>query len=253
MCDQSAFAAALLEPEQPCPAGLRSHVGGDPSARFAVYRNNVAVSLVDALADSFPVTLALVGEAFFRLMARNFIYKHPPKDRLLAFYGEQFPDFMADFPPAASVPYLADVARLEICWIRAYHAADAMPISIDDLWKACAVPALLPKLRLTLHPSLQTLSSSHAIVSLWAAHQGLTDIGDIDTNQPESALILRIGLQVYVYRLEPDKAAFVDQLLAGNDLETAIAASQIVNPSFHPTQALTALIQGQAIIALGSS
>ncbi len=43
---QRDFARALLDPQQPCPPGLRSWNGCDPAARFAVHRNNVVSSLV---------------------------------------------------------------------------------------------------------------------------------------------------------------------------------------------------------------
>ena len=66
---QRDFAAALLDPALPCPAGLCVPAGADLARRFDVHRNNVVASLVEALADSFPVVLALVGEDFFRATA----------------------------------------------------------------------------------------------------------------------------------------------------------------------------------------
>ena len=50
MSTQTAFAAALLDPDLPPPDRLIAWNGSDPARRFAVYRNNVVVSLVDALA-----------------------------------------------------------------------------------------------------------------------------------------------------------------------------------------------------------
>ena len=58
MTAQNAFTAALLDPELPCPMGLSAWNGSDPAQRFRVYRNNVIISLVDALADS-SVNLAV--------------------------------------------------------------------------------------------------------------------------------------------------------------------------------------------------
>ena len=68
--NQALFAATLLDPTLPCPPGLTAWNGSDLTRRLAVHRNNVVVSLVDALADTFPVTQQLVGEDFFRTMAR---------------------------------------------------------------------------------------------------------------------------------------------------------------------------------------
>ncbi|MBP0650496.1 putative DNA-binding domain-containing protein, partial [Mycobacterium tuberculosis] len=63
---QAAIAAALVAPDRPVPAGLEGRDGRPAGRRFAVYRNNVVVSLIDALAARFPVVAMLVGDAFFR-------------------------------------------------------------------------------------------------------------------------------------------------------------------------------------------
>lgn len=140
-----AFAAALLNPDLPPPTGLCARNGSDPSIRFAVYRNNVIFSLIDALADSFPVVQMLVGETFFRAMAREFAYQYPPRSPVLAQYGADFPGFIGDFQPAASLPYLADVARLEYAYIQAYHAADAAALPASQFAQTLAQPEVLPR------------------------------------------------------------------------------------------------------------
>ena len=48
-------------------------------------------------------------------------------------YGDGFPAFVASFPPAGAIPFLADVARLENAWVEAYHAAEAGALAIDAL------------------------------------------------------------------------------------------------------------------------
>jgi hypothetical protein len=129
------FAKALLAPGQPCPEGLFSHNGADPASRFAVYRNNVHSSLISALADGYPVTRQLVGDGFFRAMAGLYVQAYPPTSPLLNEYGSDLAAFIQGFAPAASVPYLADVARLEHLRINAYHAADtpvAEPQAVID-------------------------------------------------------------------------------------------------------------------------
>jgi hypothetical protein len=114
MSSQGDFSQALLDADSPIPIGLTTWNGSDPAGRFAVYRNNVFASLIDALADTYPVMLALVGNEFFRAMAKVFVQTNPPRSRVLACYGSGFADFVEDFYPARSLPYLADVARLEI-------------------------------------------------------------------------------------------------------------------------------------------
>ena len=245
MSTQTAFAAALLDPDLPPPDGLNAWNGSDPARRFAVYRNNVVVSLVDALEDTFAVTQELVGEAFFRAMARVFALSEPPRSRLMAFYGEDFPDFIAGFPAAAGVPYLADVARLEYLRVLAYHAADAVPLAPEELAVALADPETLPALRVALHPSLYVLGSRFAVASVWGAHQGALNISEVVPEAPETVLVMRQGLDVEVLRIAPADERFITALLDDATLGEAV---QRAGPGFDPTGALGLLLQKEAVV-----
>ena len=252
MSPQRCFAEALLEPEQACPPGLITWNASDPARRFAVYRNNVIVSLVDALADTFAVTQDLVGEAFFRAMARVFAYTNPPTSRLLVFYGETFPEFIERFPPAASLPYLADVARLEFLRVRAYHAADVAPVRSEDIVAVLADEDKLPDLGLALHPSLAVLDSAAAVVSLWAVHQGVGDLATLVPDVPETALVVRDGLDVEVMKIPRATGVFIKAVKRGATLGDAMALAQRSDPDFDATLPLALLIQKSAITALYS-
>lgn len=241
------FARALLDSEQPCPPGLRAWNGSDPARRFAVYRNNVVASLVSALAEGFPVVRQLVGEAFFDAMARLHVQAAPPRSPLLAFYGEGFADFIEAFPPAAGLPYLADVARLEHLRVHAYHAADLPAVAAAELAAVLGDPERLLTLHMTLHPSVASIASRHAIVSLWAAHQGLLDISAVDPGEPECALVLRNGLEVEVIRINAGATAFIQGLDAGIDLGRSTGAALAIDPDFDLGSTLALLMRGGAI------
>lgn len=248
--NQATFAAALLDPALPCPQDFRAWNGSDPSTRLAVYRNNVIGSLVDALADTFPVTQQLVGDEFFRAMAAVFVRSAPPRTRILAFYGEAFPGFVAGFEPAASVPYLADVARLEMARVHAFHAADAEPVSDEAVALALAHADCADALRLVLHPSLSVLDSAFAMVSIWAAHQGDGDLAAIDTDAAEQALVLRQGLDVLVLRLPSGVAEFVRALQQGRLLGEAAADALGAAAGFDLAAALGLCLAHGAITAM---
>ena len=126
---QAEFAGALLSTVRPVPAAVKGAAQGRVERRFAVHRNTVAASLIEALQARFPVVQRLVGEDFFRAMARAFVALEPPSSPLLFLYGESFAAFIARFTPAAPLPYLADVARLEYARGLAYHAADREPLA----------------------------------------------------------------------------------------------------------------------------
>lgn len=249
----ASFAGALLDPHRPVPAGLHAWNGSDPGARLAVYRNNVVSSLVDALADTFSVVQQLVGPDFFRAMAAVFARQSPPRLRVLAHYGQAFPSFIAAFEPAQGLPYLADVARLEVARVAAYHATDADPVSDEMVSLALSSGDRTGELQLVLHPSVAALESPHAVVTLWAAHQteGSTgDIAPVDVDVPESALILRSGLDVLVLPAPAGAVAFVQALRSAHNLGEAAARALAGAPSFDLTAALSQLLAHGALTSI---
>lgn len=238
--DQATFALALLDPDRPLPPGVTSHTHDAPEKRFAVYRNNVVVSLVDALATRFPVTQRLVGEEFFRAMAVLFARTHPPCSPLMMQYGDGLPDFVAGFAPAAELSYLADVARLEAARTRAFHAADATPLGPDAF--AAIAPEALAALRVRLCPGTAILRSAHPVVTIWAMNVDGSEPEPIEDWVAEDALVSRDGFEVAVRRLPPGGAVFLLGLNHGAALGEAAAAAMEETAAFDLTENLAGLI-----------
>lgn len=213
---QTLWMTDLFASTPSCPEGLTTWNGSDPTQRFAVYRNNVIVSLTDALADSFPVVQALVGDDFFFAMAREFITTHPPRSPVLVWYGAEFPDFIHFFSPASNVPYLADVARLEWLRVEAWHAADAEPVSQEAIAALLANGDALAQTTIELHPSLSTFRSQYPVASLWAAHQQDTvDLSHIDLSSPEAVVLMRQNMRVDITRFDHHTIRFISLLKDG--------------------------------------
>jgi hypothetical protein len=250
MIDQPEFARALLDPERSPPTDLTAWNGSDPAVRLAVYRNNVMVSLLGVLADTFPVTRELVGEAFFRAMGQCFVRARPPQSPVMAEYGAGFADFIASFAPAGTLPYLPDVARLEWLRVVALHAADAEPLPAARIAALLAEQPDLGAWRLRLHPSFAVLRSDYAAVSIWAAHQGAGDLALIDPDQGESAWIVRPDLEVTVIPIDSAGGAFAAALLDGLPLAAAIAAVDEAGLHLDLPATLAALIRARALISM---
>ena len=195
------------------PHGLTAQLPAEAAIRFAVYRNNVAHSLKQALARRFPVVERLVGAEFFAAMAAEFIARHPPQSPVLAEWGGEFPGWLAGFPPVATLPYLPDVARIEWARGRAYHAADATP---------AAPQSLSPDAPMLLHPSLHLLRLAQPALSIWAANQPGRD-GRCTARGREIALIFRRpDFEVPVHPLTDSDARILDGLIAGRTLAQAV-------------------------------
>ena len=98
------FAPALLDPACATPPVVTGPNGRAAGKRYDVYRNNVTVSLIDALAAIYPAVQRITGTDFFRAMARFHVRESPPASPLLFEYGRGFPDFIAGYEHAQTLP-----------------------------------------------------------------------------------------------------------------------------------------------------
>ncbi|WP_017668197.1 DNA-binding domain-containing protein [Sandarakinorhabdus sp. AAP62] len=201
------------------PDGVQPMFVSAAGGRFTIYQRNHVASLTAALAKTFPVVQRLVGEPFFAAMAARFIFQSPPRVPMLADYGADLADFIAAFEPAESLPFLADVARLEYARVRAWHAADHASPPLDG---ADAVAALLPH-RIVLHPSATLIQSDHPVLAIWAANQPETAV-PVEDWQPETALVHRSGDVVLNTPIDADTNTFLAALLTAESLESALLA-----------------------------
>ena len=242
---QAGFAAALLDPAAPVPAGVVGPGRRPARRRFAVYRNNVAGALVNAVVGSFPAVKRIVGDDFFRAMARDYILAEPPKSAVLLDYGTTFPDFIARFTPAASLPYLPDVARIERRWREAYHAEDAEPLAPAALSEVAE--AELPGLSFTMHPSLRLVRSRWPALTVWRMNASDVPTTPVDFSVPEDALIVRPGAEVEVRIVPPGGAAFVTALAAGETLLSAAETAQAADERFDIAGNIAGLLAAGAL------
>jgi hypothetical protein len=144
-------------------------LGAAALERLSIHRNTARSALLNALRLSFPVVQRLVGETFFEGAAQCFIDEAPggiPDSACLYDYGTEFAGFLESFPPAAELPYLGDVARLEWAVNRALHAPDAERLD------AARIGSLLggrADAHLVLHASIGLLSLRYPADTIWRA------------------------------------------------------------------------------------
>jgi hypothetical protein len=235
------FAGPLLDPERPPPAFVAGPNGKAANKRYAVYRNNVTVSLINALAATFPATLRITGVDFFRAMARFHVRATPPTSPLLFEYGYDFPDFIERYEYAGSMPWLADVARIERAWLDAYHAADAAPLPPEAL---ASIPSeQLADTILTPHPATRIVRSRYPAVTIFAANRVGGPAARIEASEPEDALVTRPGMEVVVRRLPAGGAVFLTRLLAGEPLAAAAEAALTDDSEFDLSANIAGMIE----------
>lgn len=221
---QRRFVGAITDPQAGVPDGIVGPDGARDARRFNVYRNNVIVSLSEALAATYPAVHRLLGEEYFRALAPEFIRAHPPTSPVLMFYGETFAEFLEGFEPLAGYPYLGDVARIEWAWLQAYHAADAEPMTADALGQIA--PEDLAKARFDKHPAAHVLRSDHPSLTIFMRNRDEDDAsaanGALDSDLGgEDVLVTRPGLDVEVRGLPVGGAVFLLALMGGASLGEA--------------------------------
>jgi hypothetical protein len=234
---QTEFAAAVFD-ERPEMAA-RVCAGRFPAAQhLQVYRNNVVESLTGALRAVYPVVEKLVGDGFFRYAVHEYLRAHRPRSGNLHDFGDAFASFLAGFAPAAQLPYLPDMARLEWAWHQAFHAADAPAF---DLARLGAVPAEQhAALRFVLHPSACLLASDFPVVRIFEINQEGYD-GEPSVDLAEGgvrALVVRRGLTVYVEPLAAGEAGLLAALAGQQSLGAAVQAALAAQSDFDLTGTL---------------
>ena len=214
-----AFTEALMDNDNAVrPPGLDASGLG----RFAVYRNNVHRALHEALSAAYPVVHKLVGDDFFHALAREYFTKEQTRSSSLSLYGADFANHVERFPPAQSLAYLADIARLERGYLEAMHSADAKALDVADL---TSYSDSLTQLRFKAHPAARLIISEHPIFSIWQSNS--TDETAEQTveivHKAESVLITRPALQTQVLCLSPQAGTVVRALLSGELVAKAFA------------------------------
>jgi len=244
--DQTAFRAALLNPEAPVPTGLTDAQGAPAGKRFSVYRNNVAVSLTEALEVAFPVVRKLVGDDFFKGMAGVFLRQHPPDSPILSLYGARFPKFLRSFQPAAGLAYLPDVARLEQAIRESFYSADSAPTDPGALQGLA--PDALMRARLILAPGVRVIRSRWPIHGIWTFN--MVEGAPQPPGHAQDVLITRVDYDPNPHPLAPAGADFVEALQGGASFGAALGKAKAVNNNFDLTTTLGLLISGAAIIRI---
>lgn len=213
---QEKFHDALRDPAQPVPAGLTDAQGHPAGKRFNVYRNNVALSLIEALRESFPALARILQDDFTRL-AHAFMRQHAPDMPVMQRYGARLPGFLQSFTPLAHLPWLSDLAGLEQTLRESYHAADADPVPPQEL--AALPPETLSNARFTFAPAVRLVQSD------WPIHD-LLESGNMSAQSPQSVLITRPGWDPIPHLLDPAQALFLAALIDGATLAEAHAVAE---------------------------
>lgn len=225
---------------------LTARPGADPYARVNVYRHNTYASLTATLLAVFPVTVRLVDERYFRYAAHRFIASFPPSEPRLSQFGGAFPRFLKGFEQLASMPFVAETARLEWVIATALDRPELTPVPLSSVH--CLERPEQAVLR--LQPSMLPMISRWPVFSIWTAHQAQAepDLGFVTKRMAERVVLWRSGANIRLRQLDAAQHLFIRELSGGATLEQAAAGALGRDRLFDLATALAKLF-GDGLVA----
>lgn len=242
---QATFRAALLDSSAPVPDGLLDARKLPAGARFRVYRNNVAVSLTEAIHQAFPIITKLLGTQNMDGLAGIYLRQHPPSSPRMMFYGETFPEFLADTEQLSHLGYLADIARLELALRQSYHAADSHPIAPQAL---ALSPEDLMQARLGFAPAIRLIRSQWPIYAIWLFNS--EEGAPKPEPGPQDVLVTRPEYDPAPQLLPPGGYDWITNMQAGQTIGQAFETTNAQTPDFDLGATLALLLQGGALTSV---
>ena len=238
----SHFARAIIRGDEPSSQINANYQNYSVATAIGVYRNNYRGNLHDALAGAYPVIKQLVGDDFFRFLARKFIEQHPSHSANLHHFGAALTDFVTTFAPAQALVYLADVAALEWACHEAYFVADEPTLDLDRL---AQIPSeQYPDLILRTHPACRIVRSRYPVTAIWQAHQpGASPDFHIELESGSCiALVLRHEDIVHVREISAADADWLQRVQEGVALGAATTLTLEHHPAFDLQAALLSFV-----------
>jgi len=250
---QTWLASLVLEPERPADdRELLRHVaianGSDARERIAVYVDGYPARLLEALDEAYPAVHHVIGDAAFGALVRRYAPSVPSGIYSLTDVGSELPRFLASDVLTARLPMLPDLAALEWCVLRAFHAHECSAFDATSLahwgldqWESACV---------VFQPSVSLVRSAWPIHDLWELSE--TPIASIDLEvegRPQDVLVSRSGASVVCELVEPPQAVVVGALLEGLTLGDSLARLAVANEEVADVSGWFAAWAGRGLIA----
>lgn len=244
---QQAFAADLSGEHIRQLRGIVSTDRIPAERRVNIYRNNLRASHRSSLAAIYPVAEKLVGADFFRYMADRYVRVYPSQSGSLQYFGRYLSEFLVDFDPAVTLPYLADVARLEWASHVVLHGPTSEAANLES------IPGLAPveilNLRLEFGSTCRLVHSPFPIFSIWETNQnGYFGDDAVDLNQgSQTVIVARPKSEVELWHLNKTECIFAEILIAGRTLGSAVEALNFSGHDFNLEMLLEKFVRSGAV------
>ena len=207
-------------------AGSGPSEAGPPMAlrRLSVYHGAYRARLLETLRDTYGHTLRLLGDEAFDALALAYIAQSPSTCHNLRWYGETWPEFLANTgadtrsvidADDAGAPHLAlaELARLDWALREAFDGPDDAVLGLRDLQKL--VPEAWAVVRLRPHATVRCLAMRHNTLQRWHALDDERPVPEAEPlPEPGWVLVWRRDDRPHFRSMAAPEAWAVRQLLA---------------------------------------
>ena len=175
--------------------------------RMDVYRTTARSAHVSALMDSYPVCRAILGDDYFKHIAKLYFSQTLSYNADMNVYGGSFPGYIAHLyglrEELQGYLYLAGLARLEWEFQKIYFATDATVFDVNKFqahYQCRGENAVLK-----LQPCLSIMSSSFRIYEIWDMHRrGEVDKEIVAGCRRQYLCIYKHNYEVKIEKVNPE-------------------------------------------------
>ena len=214
---QYQFSDALLYKNDLVSTQIKNKKAFSNNELLQIHRNNFIMGVTESLCATYQHTLALVGEAFFNAVTRQFILQHPPHENNMMTYGLGFSDYLGALAQLKSLPYVAEMARFE--WLLELTTNKPVQTSLIDLAQLALVePQQLETITFQVITQVSLFSSEQNVQHLYRMIIN-NNVEQSDLNKPcFIALKKQVDFSVELISLNKDEFLLLEQIIQEKSL-----------------------------------
>ncbi len=195
----------------PAPLPIVGDQRVSAAERLDIYANMYFFRILDSLKEDFPAVLKILGANGFHDLIADYILKHPSSHWSLRYVGQDLPPFLKKYSLLKKWPYLSELAQVEWLLLTAFDAANAKPLTREDLSRI--KPDQWAQLKLKLVPSFQCLELSWDI---WRIRENVLAGKKSATRSQKTFLIVwRQGFKVFYQNVDLQEASLLNGIRKG--------------------------------------
>ena len=183
----------------------------------ALYRRLIRNNYVQVLKITYPILAQLVGDAYFRTVARGYLKHYPSTSGDLFLYGRHLPALLQH---SEAPPLLTELARLEWACHEIHQAAESTPVSQAQIQSIASIDP--SRVTVRFHEATRLLSLPIPVHRVWLALQPdapMDEVVDLPLPEEETRVVVTRGAgKVQVTPLAKPDYLMLEALSQGADL-----------------------------------